>query len=317
MSMFDQVSISLNQITGQLEQQVFGAIMGVAQANIAWHQSLLDLDDAIKRNGSSLADNTQQGLSNQLAVLGMVQANQQVYQANIASGMSAEQARAQYEQSHDQLVNTAIAAGYNAGEVHKLTDEYRGVPKTAETEIIARGIRSVLDAINDLIWQLALLDQKSATVDVYYRTHGMPAPSSGDSHLNFMAHGGIRRAATGLIVRPSDPGTLIGEPQTGGEALIPLRGISQGSAASLMRIAGAGYGLDVVKQDQAARWYGASVTPGGAMGGGGGVWSGRAASPANVNVNVTVRDDTGRLLQVIRREVKIEGGGNVQVALGS
>jgi hypothetical protein len=76
-------------------------------------------------------------------------------------------------------------------------------------------------------------------------------------------HGGIRKAASGLIVRPSDPGTLIGEPQTGGEALIPLRGITQSAAMGLMHVAGAGYGLDVVARDRA---YG-RLNPGNAGGG--------------------------------------------------
>jgi hypothetical protein len=75
-------------------------------------------------------------------------------------------------------------------------------------------------------------------------------------------HGGIRKAASGLIVRPSDPGTLIGEPQTGGEALIPLRGITQTRAAALGQVAVGGYGLDVVARDRhggTSGWSGPST----------------------------------------------------------
>jgi hypothetical protein len=46
---------------------------------------------------------------------------------------------------------------------------------------------------------------------------------------------------------PTDPGTLlVGEPQTGGEWLIPRQGISQMRAAWLGQNAMGGYGLDVV-----------------------------------------------------------------------
>jgi hypothetical protein len=297
----DKVDITLNQMTGQLEQQVFGAIMGVAQANIAWHQSLLGVNEAVKQNGTTLKDNTKEGLANQLAILGMVQGNQQLYQANIASGMSADQARQVYEQNHDTMVRGAVAAGFNAGQVHGLTDAYRAVPATAQTEIIAKGLRSVLDAINDLIWQLALLNGKSATVDVYYRTHGMPAPSSGSSQLNFMAGGGIRKAQVGLVIPPSDPGTvLVGEPQTGGEVLIPMRGARD--PVGLMRAAGAGYGLDVVPR-------------GWGMGGGG------RASVTTINVTVnaglgTNGADVGRQIADRLRPFISSHGGNVQAALG-
>lgn len=307
---WDSVGLSLNQVTGQLEGQVFNAVMGVAQANIAWHQSLLNVDDAVKQNGHSLDDHSKAGLNNQLAVLSMVQANQQVYQANIASGMSAEQARGQYEANHDAMVNAAVAAGFNANEVHGLTDRYRAVPQIAETEIIARGIRSVLDAINDLIWHLALLDEKSATVDVYYRTHGMPNPSSGDSQLNFMLQGGIvpQKAAAGLLA-PQSPGTLVlaGEPGTGGEAFIPFRGISAGRAMMLGKAALGGYGLDVVP-----RWHGAR-SGGGSSGGTGGT-----------NVTITINAGLGangaelgrQVADVLRPFIRSNGGGNVQVALG-
>lgn len=304
----DLVSLTMSQVTGQLEQQVFGAIMGVAQANIAWHQSLLDVNEAAKQNGTTLADNTKEGLSNQLAILGMVQGNQQLYQANIASGMSADGARQQYEQNHDQMVRSAVAAGYNANEVHGLTDAYRGVPRTAETEIIAHGIRQVLDAINDLIWQLALLNGKSATVDVYYRTHGMPAPSSGDSHLNFMAHGGIRHAAHGLIVGPSDPGTLIGEPQTGGEALIPLRGISRSSAMGLSQAVGNAYGFDVVQRGPDY----SSMRPA-SMGGYGSVSNIYLTVNAGLGTNGA---EVGRQIADRLRPFISSHGGNVQAALG-
>jgi hypothetical protein len=58
------------------------------------------------------------------------------------------------------------------------------------------------------------------------------------------AHGGIRHAAMGMVLPPTNPGVVLAaEPQTGGEALIPLRGISRAAAGALMNVAGAGYGL--------------------------------------------------------------------------
>ena len=74
--------------------------------------------------------------------------------------------------------------------------------------------------------------------------------------LNGQRYGGIRHAAMGMIVAPRDPGTLIGEPQTGGEALIPLKGISKRRAAALGEVAMSGYGLDVVPRSARGGWGG-------------------------------------------------------------
>jgi hypothetical protein len=107
-------------------------------------------------------------------------------------------------------------------------------------------------------------------------------------------YGGIEiPAAQGLsygIYPASNPPLIkFAEPQTGGETLIPNRGIPAARGLALADYAASNYGGRVV-----------------------GGWSG--SGPMDVRVWLTM--DNSSVVKVVRAEVKNSGGGNVQVALG-
>jgi len=96
--------------------------------------------------------------------------------------------------------------------------------------------------LDQLLRQINGLHDKTITINEHVYTYTDPSHT-----FHGFALGGIRRAQVGMLIPPSSPGTVLtGEPQTGGEALIPLRGISQMRAAELGQVAMGGYGLDVV-----------------------------------------------------------------------
>jgi hypothetical protein len=146
--------------------------------------------------------------------------------------------------------------------------------------------------VAELNYQLSLLHDKTITIQEHIYTYQEPSQT-----FHGYASGGIRRAQVGMLIPPSSPGTVLtAEPQTGGEALIPLRGISQMRAAALGQVAMGGYGLDVVPRGRVA------------SGGGGG----------NISITLYGGDDiTSAMLGRIRAEVRTGFGGNVQVALGT
>jgi hypothetical protein len=83
---------------------------------------------------------------------------------------------------------------------------------------------------------------------------------------------------------------LFGEPATGGEAYIPLRGISQSRAMGLAQTVGNNYG------------FGVSTARGG----------------AGITVTLVGGDaHTASLLRDLRAEVRTSYGGDVQSALGT
>jgi hypothetical protein len=287
-------------------QDMFNKFMTVDQGTLTWNESLTQLHDTLSQNKRTLDEHTKAGQENVGSILSAVTANMQLYQAQVASGIGADDAAKAYDANEKALEGQLRALGYTPAAIDSIVGKYRGIPDAAGSA--AKSMQDMADAVDRLNATLRkifnLPPSKDITINVRTIVSGVGASSLGSalSALRF-EQGGIRHAATGLIVRPSDPGTLIGEPQTGGEALIPLRGITQTRAAALGQVAMGGYGLDVVARDRA---YG-RLNPGVAGGHG----------PIAINLSVTVADDTGRALTVLRREIKTSYGGDVQVALGS
>jgi hypothetical protein len=246
---------SLDTITADLEGKVFNAMMGAKQATIGFQMSLLTLKDAVDQNGTSLNSHTKAGLQNQLAILSAVQANQQLYQATVASGGAVDQATNVFNDNAKSITDAAIAAGFNSDEVHRLTDQLNQVPGKTRAEIEMSGLQSAIQQLADAITKLAEINgyRADAHLVLHYDTIGNPFKTPGlpwsDTHGQAM--GGVVHAASGMLA-PRNPGTLVlaGEPQTGGELFMPLRGISRERAMGLAAIAGNAYGFSVAPQGQ-------------------------------------------------------------------
>lgn len=239
-------------VAGSLTSKIIDQMMGLDQATLHWQSSLNGLSDAVKQNGRALSGNSEKVIHNKEALLGAVQANADLYAQNLLAGDSAQVAGQKYEQNAAQLRKQAIAAGFNAKEVDGLIGKYGKVPSRVQTILATIGLTDALNHLAQILIDFRNLNGKDFKTkytiitihDTQFTSSGQRL--SGSSHGDGFALGGIRHAATGMIVGPSNPGTLIGEPQTGGEALIPLQGITRHAAMGLMRTAGAGYGLDVV-----------------------------------------------------------------------
>jgi len=205
------LAAALDTATAAFERQI-SDMLASENAAINYQQSIDDLSASVKENGRSLDINTQQGRNNRRVIdqlIGSIEAN---YEANIKAGLGADKA--------------GVAFAQQVGDLKKQMTQL-GFSKQAINEYIA-----ALEAM-----RLAAISANNAIRDT----------GLGHTHHDSYAQGGYRRAAAaGMFVPPSSPGTtLIGEPQTGGEWLIPARGISRDRAAGLIRGAARGYGLDV------------------------------------------------------------------------
>ncbi|MBO0881697.1 MAG: hypothetical protein J2P17_15420, partial [Mycobacterium sp.] len=119
---------------------------------------------------------------------------------------------------------------------------YRGVPDKVDTNIAINGLTDAINDLDTLLRQINGLHDKTITINEHVYTYQDPANT-----FHGYALGGMRRAAVGMYIPPRDPGTvLVGEPQTGGEMLTPLRGISQAAAMMQTKVIGDAYGFDVV-----------------------------------------------------------------------
>ena len=232
--------------------QVSGALntmMSLDRATLGFNQSLLQVTESVKTNGHSLDEHTAKGAANVSVILSSVSANIQQYQSNIAAKMGAEQAAAAYDANTAALNKQLRSAGFTQGAIDGLIGKYKNVPDQVNTDIVLHGLTEAIQNLNTTLRLINGIHDRSATISVTTIYHQVGHPPTGEGGTiplhGAYAHGGIRHASTGLIVGPSDPGTLIGEPQTGGEALIPLRGISQTRAMSLAQTVGNAYGFSV------------------------------------------------------------------------
>lgn len=234
--------VTLDSLAATMVNKVFTATMGLDQATLGWQRSLTSLNETLKSNGKSLDITKEKGQANVAAIYSTVQANMQLYQAMIQVGATAEQATAAYEANTAALERQLRKAGLTQVEIDGLIGKYKGVPRKVDTMIAMQGLE---DAIRDLTTTIRLINGlRDKTVTITVKQAG--DNPRGQSRGGGWATGGIRRAAVGMVVPPSDPGTvLMGEPQTGGEALIPLQGITASRAMDLSRVVGNSYGFDV------------------------------------------------------------------------
>lgn len=242
---------ALDRMNQAFDKSVSDAL-GLSNANIGAAQSFADLVSEFKKGADALDINTQKGRDNEALINSTIDTLERQREAAIAAGHGSADATA------------AANAAYNS----QLTKLQQIIDK-------ANGGKSAVDAFINSFRNKDFTITQHVKIVQTGSVSGAGVVSGGVPHVagTGFARGGIRHAAAGLIVGPSNPGTvLFGEPQTGGEVLIPRKGIDAERAATLGQAAVGGYGLDVVPR-------GARVPPHLFSGGGG------SGGPASVTVN--------------------------------
>lgn len=250
--------------------QLFQQLLAADHATLSWDESLTSLGESFKTNGKTIDEHTKKGQANREAILSSIAANAQLYVSNIEQGKTVDQATAAYDKNEKALEATARQAGLSQAQIDQLVGKYKSVPDTIKTDIKMQGLTDAINGLDDVLRRINHLPpRKQVNIDVVVGGQiGLAETLLGAGIIGSLAPkhkamGGIRHAATGMIVGPSDPGTLIGEPQTGGEALIPLQGIAPTRAAGLAQTALRGYGYDVTPRIPTALFGGGGHSGGG------------------------------------------------------
>lgn len=246
-------AVTADSLAASLVSKIFNGLMSLDEATLHWHQSLTSLKGAIVGGKDAINENTDAGQKNVAAIYAAVSANEALYQANMASHMGADQAAAAYNAGTSALEGQLRAAHFTSAQIDQLIGKYRAIPAKVDTDIAVNGLTEAINRNTALIAQLNHIDGFQAyatvTIDENYKANRSSVYSSQVPKFN--AQGSIRHAADGLVVAPSNPGTLIvGEPPTGGELWMPLQGVSQGRAQSLLQSAATGYGLNVAPRSR-------------------------------------------------------------------
>ncbi len=105
-------------------ESIIANVQRATRASIGWEESLDQVTESVKRNGRTLDINTEKGRANATALLNSADAAVAVREANIKSGMSAEQANKKYQEQISRLYGIAKNAGFAESELTKLIGQY-------------------------------------------------------------------------------------------------------------------------------------------------------------------------------------------------
>jgi hypothetical protein len=253
----NQSFLSTDQLAGAMTDKLLGSLLAIDQSTLGVAQAHTQLADSLSRNhvasNTHVADldiTTAAGQANRAAILGVVQANIQNYDALIAAGSGAEDAAAAYDQNTAALRSQLRQAGLTEGQIDSLIGKYGQVPDSVNTIIILKGLAEAINGLNETLREINGLNGYSANASVhvttYYNSVGTPAPGApGGLHAGLVrsfAQGGIaeEHAASGLIRGPGvfkgrGNGYLVAaEGVTGKEGFIPQFGISRNRAGQLL-----------------------------------------------------------------------------------
>ncbi len=202
---FDALGDSLAKVKTPLDavSKVFGILIDKDRGVLDFAEAQDKLSDSLKKNGDAFKINTEKGRDNRDAILDAVSANEKLYEANINSGVSAQDAAAQYDQNTAALERQLQKAGYTKQEIDDLIGKYRGIPGKVDTEIATHGLTQALTDLADLIRTIYNIP---TTRDIYVKTHFIGG--QGQSRGGEYRTGGIKGAATG---GPQDGLTMVGE----------------------------------------------------------------------------------------------------------
>ncbi|HEV8173052.1 MAG TPA: hypothetical protein VGP91_05330, partial [Actinoplanes sp.] len=273
--------------------QLHGAAADLDGALLAANNSLKNVADTFKKNHNAITGNTTAALEDRLAVDEMAKSALAVADAKYTETGSVEAANKAYDDYIAKLRRTLLNAGLTKAQVDKLLGSIAKMPPVAATKFTAPGL---VEVSNVAYGYKRILDgipgNVSTKVRTTYTSSGSPPPSQ---YFKGNRFGGLyEHAAVGVL---REAGTFpavsrgaryaFAEPQTRGEAFVPRSG---------------NYGRSMSILSAAAGWYGASVVPGGARGGG------------VMHLHITAAPGYARAqLDSLRFAISMEGGDPVKV----
>jgi hypothetical protein len=282
---------TLNQAFNDL----FDVTMNADQLAIRYKEGLVALKEELLSGKRTLDLNTRAGQENRRAVLEQIGIIAQMRDQRVKETGDVRGANAAYGQHLEALRRTMLQAGFTKAEVNQLINRYKAIPAKVDTTVKVNGYEQALGRIRTLKAEAERFrGTYTATARLNYVITGKPrSVPPGTNFYGGMRWGGVtEHAQTGLLkdaalFSPAGPARYaFAEPATGGEAFIPKRGNFDRSLAIWAKV-----GRD---------WLG--MRPGG-----GGV----------VRVVFDFAGADTQMARALRGMVRVEGGGNVQVALGS
>lgn len=150
-----------------------------------------------------------------------------------------------------QFINTATQMGINEQEAKDLADAYGLIPNRVDTEMVASGFGMALSAAQDLQNTLNNIDGKQVTAFMAVQQYGQAHMADGgilQGGVQSFADGGVRGRLPSFATIQAPQANLVqwAEPETGGEAFIPLAPSKRSRSLAILDEVAKRFGLATV-----------------------------------------------------------------------
>lgn len=213
---------ALQQLNTEMDKAISKELT-LAQSQTAVDQALLNMTEALKTNKGSMAEHTQAGIADRQAIEGAVGALQRQRDAQINAGTSTAEATGKYSAQAGQLLeNIARTSGANSA-AYAYARQLLQIPTSVTTTINAntasayaaiRQVAATLDSLHDRTVYISTVT-RAVTMD-----QANPLRQADGGIVHAYAGGGFERHVAQIA--PAGAMRLWAEPETGGEAYIPL-----------------------------------------------------------------------------------------------
>jgi hypothetical protein len=240
-------------LKGTLDQ-LNGKALDAHEAQNAFDSSLVNMGDHITATGkkihfttTSINDMTSASVTLRGQLNGQVSNLQRVVEANGGLANSTGKAREQMKTMRQQIIDNAVAHGVDRMAVTNYIDEILRIPKKVPPTKLDVDNKAALTKISALKSALANLHGKTVQVTVNEQRFVNNGPLSGGGHSTVggqtknSANGNIFRAFAGggfeshvAQIAPAGAMRLWAEPETGGEAYIPLAPSKRGRSTAIL-----------------------------------------------------------------------------------
>ncbi|WP_047893247.1 hypothetical protein [Micromonospora sp. RV43] len=132
-----------------IEQETSATVNSI-EAKESYKSKLLELDQAIKTNGTSLSMNSQAGLRNRDALEAAAGAVRERFLADIAAGKPMDDTTRKHNERIAALVKEAEKLGLDKKAARELISAYGDIPETLKTVYETKGFKDVYDELEKL-----------------------------------------------------------------------------------------------------------------------------------------------------------------------
>lgn len=238
--------------------------LSAEQASLRFDQAVLKMDKTVKENGQTLDTTTEAGAKNKDALLSMAEAANRAKDKFIEQGQSSEGVRNKSILMRDEMVKQAQQLGYTKDQAEHLIDSYFAIPEKEETHVSAPGAPQAKREADDVKRSAdAIPSHKRTTIDVQDNASpvlgsilgaigaiarqiwvNVTAIFSEDGNIVNFANGAERHIAQ---IAGAGSMRVWAEPETGGEAYIPLAPSKRPRSEQILSDVASRFGLTLAR----------------------------------------------------------------------